>query len=109
MVLYEIGNSHRQIYTDGRTLPREVNLPAYLGYSVGRWERDTFVVDTAGFNDKQPLDALGHPHSEQLRITERILRRDYGHLDVEMNLHRSGLLHTSLHHSRAAHAAGRSG
>ncbi len=57
--LYEIGNSHRQIYTDGRALPREVNLPAYLGYSVGRWDRDTFVVETTGFNDKQPLDALG--------------------------------------------------
>jgi hypothetical protein len=86
LVLYEVGNSHRQIYTDGRALPREVNLPAYLGYSVGRWERDTFVVDTTGFNDKQPLDALGHPHSEQLRITERFRRRDYGHLDVEMTL-----------------------
>lgn len=82
--LYEIGNSHRQIYTDGRALPREVNLPAYLGYSVGRWDRDTFVVETTGFNDKQPLDALGHQHSEQLRITEHFLRRDYGHLDVEM-------------------------
>jgi len=84
LVLYEVGNSHRQIYSDGRALPREVNLPSYLGYSVGRWDRDTFIVETSGFNDKQALDAMGHPRSEQLKITERFRRRDYGHLDVEM-------------------------
>jgi len=84
MVLYEVGGNYRQIYTDGRTLPAEINLPAYLGYSVGRWDRDTFVVETAGFNDKTPLDAIGHPHSDQLRVVERFRRRDFGHLDVEM-------------------------
>src|SRR5262245_63518267 len=56
----------QKIYTDGRTLPAEYNLPAYLGYSVGRWERDTFVVETRGFNDQTVLDALGHAHSDQL-------------------------------------------
>lgn len=84
MVLYEVDNLHRQIFTDGRTLPKEVNLPAYLGYSVGHWERDTFVVETAGFNDKTRLDTMGHRHSEALRVTERFHRRDFGHLDVEM-------------------------
>jgi len=84
MVVYEAGGDHRQIFTDGRTLPREFDLPAYYGYSVGRWERDTFVVETAGFNDKTPLDAMGHPHSDQLRVVERFRRRDFGHLDVEM-------------------------
>ena len=84
MVLYEVGGNFRQIYTDGRRLPAEVNLPAYFGYSVGRWERDTFVVETTGFNDKTPLVDLGHPHSEQLRVVERFRRRDFGHLDVEM-------------------------
>jgi hypothetical protein len=84
MVLYEVGGDHRQIFTDGRTLPREFNLPAYYGYSVGRWERDMFVVETAGFNDKTPLDAIGHPHSDQLRVIERFRRRDFGHLDLEM-------------------------
>jgi hypothetical protein len=84
MVLYEVDNLHRQIYTDGRMLPKEFDYPAYLGYSVGRWERDVFVVETAGFNDKTPLDAMGHPHSEALRVTERYRRRDFGHLDVEM-------------------------
>jgi hypothetical protein len=84
LVLYEVGGNFRQIYTDGRKLPTETNLPAYFGYSVGRWERDTFVVETAGFNEKAPLDAFGHPHSDQLRITERFRRRDFGHLDTEM-------------------------
>ena len=84
MILYEVDNLHRQIFTDGRKLPKEFDLPAFLGYSVGHWERDVFVVETGGFNDKTPLDGFGHPHSEALRITERIRRRDFGHLDVEM-------------------------
>ena len=84
MILYEAGNSHRQVYTDGRALPKEFDLPAWLGYSVGHWEGDTLVVETAGFNDKAPLDAMGHPHSEALRVIERYRRRDFGHLDIEM-------------------------
>jgi len=84
LILYEVQNLRRQIYTDGRTLPKEVNLPDYMGYSVGSWDHDTFVVETAGFNDKTTLDAAGHPHGEGLHITERFLRRDFGHLDVEM-------------------------
>jgi hypothetical protein len=84
-VLYEVNNLHRQIFTDGRGLPKEFELPAYLGYSAGHWESDVLVVETAGFNDKTPLDAMGHPHSEALRITERFHRRDFGHMDVEMS------------------------
>jgi len=84
IMLYEVGNVHRQIYTDGRELPREFDLPAFLGYSIGRWEGDTLVVETAGFNDKTALDLMGHPHSEALRVTERYHRRDFGHMDVEM-------------------------
>ena len=83
-VLYEAGYLHRQIFTDGRTLPKEFDLPAYMGYSVGHWERDIFVVETAGFNDKTALDGNGHPHSEALRVTERFHRRDFGHMDMEM-------------------------
>jgi len=84
MVMYEAGGSFRQIYTDGRKLPTEFNLPAYYGYSVGHWEQDTFVVETSGFNDKTPLDVMGHAHSNQLRVIERFRRRDFGRLDVEM-------------------------
>ena len=84
MLLYEVGNLHRQIFTDGRKLPDEFALPAYMGYSVGRWEKDTFVVETAGFNDRTVLDGMGHPHSESLRVVERFRRRDFGHLDYEL-------------------------
>ena len=84
IILYEAGNLHRQIFTEGRKLPEDFDLPAFLGYSVGRWEGDTFVVQTAGFNDNTALDGMGHPHSEALRITERFRRRDFGHLDWEM-------------------------
>ena len=84
MILYEVGNLHRQIFTDGRALPKEFDLPAFLGYSVGHWEGNSFVVETAGFNDKTSLDGMGHPHSDALHLTERFHRRDFGHLDVEM-------------------------
>jgi hypothetical protein len=84
MVLYEAGNLHRQIYTDGRALPKEVNFPAYSGYSIGRWERDVFVVETAGFNDRAALDIIGHPRSEEMRVAERFRRIDFGHMDMEV-------------------------
>jgi hypothetical protein len=86
VILYESDGTHRQIYTDGRGLPKEFAQPAWLGYSVGHWERDTLVVETAGFNDKTWLDLSAHPHSEALRIVERYRRRDFGHMDVEMTL-----------------------
>jgi len=84
IVLYEAGSLHRQIFSDGRAFPTEFDLPAFLGYSVGRWEGDVFVVETRGFNDKTPLDAMGHPHGEALHVTERFRRVDFGHMDVEM-------------------------
>jgi hypothetical protein len=84
VILLEVDGTHRQIYTDGRELPKEVAQPSWLGYSVGKWEGDTLVMETAGFNDKTWLDAIGHPHSEALRLVERYRRRDFGHMDVEM-------------------------
>jgi hypothetical protein len=84
VILYESDGTHRQIYTDGRALPAAFEQPAWLGYSAGRWEQDTLVVESAGFNDKTWLDLSGHPHSEALRIEERYHRRDFGHLDVVM-------------------------
>jgi hypothetical protein len=85
VVLYELDNTHRQIYTDGRKLPADPN-PAWLGYSVGHWEGDTFVVDSAGFNDKARLDGFGHPRSEALRLQERFHRRDFGHMDLQITV-----------------------
>ena len=84
MILYEAGNFYRQIHTDGRTLPKEFDLPAFNGYSAGHWEGDTLIVETGGFNDKTRLDGMGHPHSDALRVVERYRRRDFGHLDYEI-------------------------
>lgn len=84
LILYEVDNLRRQIFTDGRDFPKEFGFPAYLGYSIGRWEGDTFVVESRGFNDRTPLDAMGHPRSEDMHVTERFHRRDFGHLDSEM-------------------------
>jgi hypothetical protein len=84
IVMYEAGSMHRQIYNDGRSLPATYEFPAFLGYSVGRWDGDVFVVETAGFNGRAQLDILGHPSSEALKVTERFRRRDYGHLDMEV-------------------------
>ena len=84
-ILYEIDGTFRQIYTDGRKLPVDPQ-PAWIGYSVGRWEGDTLVVDAAGFNDKSWLDMAGHPHSEALHVQERFHRRDFGHMDLEATI-----------------------
>jgi hypothetical protein len=84
MIIYEAGNVYRQIHTDGRKLPAEFNLPSFYGYSTGHWEGDTLVVESAGFNDKIPLDGMGHPRSESLRTIERFRRRDFGHLDYQI-------------------------
>jgi hypothetical protein len=79
----EIGSPLRQIYTDGRALPKDPE-PTYMGYSTGKWEGDTLVVETAGFRDGW-LDGFGHARSEQMRITERYHRRNFGHMDVEFS------------------------
>jgi hypothetical protein len=86
LILYESPNSpHRTVFTDGRDLPKDPN-PTWLGYSIGRWEGDTLVVTTAGFSDKAWLDSAGHPVTDSLRITERLRRRDFGHMDLEMTI-----------------------
>jgi hypothetical protein len=86
VILYESPNSpHRTVFTDGRELPKNPD-PTWLGYSIGRWEGDTLVITTAGFNDSGWLDSAGHPQTESLRITERLRRRDFGHMDFEMTI-----------------------
>jgi hypothetical protein len=60
MILYELDGLHRQIFVDGRAFPTTFEFPAYLGYSIGRWEGDTFIVETRGFNERTPIDAMGH-------------------------------------------------
>ena len=85
VMLYEAIQSYRQIFTDGRALPRDPS-PAWLGYSVGRWDGDAFVVNTIGFNDNVWLDNAGRPATEQLRVTERFIRRDFGRMDIEITI-----------------------
>ena len=84
-ILYEVETTFRQVFTDGRKLPVDPS-PSWMGYSVGRWEGDTLVVDTIGFNDRSWLDGRGHAHSEELRVEERFQRRDFGHMDVGITL-----------------------
>jgi hypothetical protein len=85
VVLYEMDNAHRQIYTDGRKLPVDPQ-PTWGGYSVGRWEGDTLVVDAAGFNERTLLDTSGHPHGERMHLQERFHRRDVGHMDLTVTV-----------------------
>jgi hypothetical protein len=85
VVLYEEFNHYRQIFTDGRGFPPETS-PSWYGYSIGKWEGDTFVAETIGFNDKSWLDDPGHPHSEEMRVTERFQRPDFGHLKIQITI-----------------------
>jgi hypothetical protein len=88
VLLYEtsVGLMFRQVFTDGRPLP-EVTEPTWLGYSVGRWEGETFLVDSAGFRDGGWLDTRkAHPHSSAMRLTERFRRVDFGHLELSMTI-----------------------
>ncbi len=73
----------RTIWTDGRALPKNPD-PSYLGYSVGKWEGDTFVVDTIGFNDIPWVDSYGNPRSEQMHLTERYRRLNRDTLEMQI-------------------------
>lgn len=83
--LYESRTIYRQIFTDGRSLPDDPN-PTWQGYSVGHWDGDMLVVETAGFNGKTWLDMTGHPATEALHLTERFTRRDIGHMDLQYTI-----------------------
>jgi hypothetical protein len=85
VILYEAFGQFRQVYLDGRALPKDPN-PTWLGYSVGHWDGDTLVVETTGFNGKTWLDQAGHPTTDALHVTERYRRRDFGHLDIQVTI-----------------------
>jgi hypothetical protein len=84
IMLYE-GARHREIFMDGRPLPKDPE-PSWYGYSVGRWEGDDLVIESNGFNGKPWLDINGHPSTEALRVTERYHRIDFGHLSLEITI-----------------------
>ena len=82
---FEFDHLLREIWTDGRGHPSDWN-PTYMGHSIGKWEGDTFVVDTIGFNDKTWLDRLGHRHSEDLHVIERFRRVDHDTLQDDITM-----------------------
>jgi len=88
VLLYETSanSTFRQVFLDGRPLPTDPQ-PTWLGYSIGRWEGDTLVVDTTGFNGLAWVDTVkGHPQTEQAHVTERFTRRDFGHLEIDITI-----------------------
>jgi hypothetical protein len=89
VIIYEAFDQFRQIFMDGRPLPKDPN-PQWFGYSVGHWDGDTLVVESSGFNGKAWLDQVGHPSTESLRVTERFHRRDLGHMDITSTVNDPG-------------------
>jgi hypothetical protein len=85
LVLHESRTIYRQIFTDGRPLPKNPQ-PTWMGYSIGHWDKDTFVVETIGQNGKTWLDMRGLPGTEALRVTERFSRPKIGHMDIEVTI-----------------------
>ncbi|HTB17080.1 MAG TPA: hypothetical protein VK708_03145, partial [Bryobacteraceae bacterium] len=69
----------------GRELERDVN-PTWMGYSTGKWDGDTLVVDSRGFNGKAWLDQLGKPSTQALHVIERFRRKDFGHMDIQITI-----------------------
>jgi hypothetical protein len=85
VVIFEAFNLWRQIFTDGRELMADPN-PTWLGYSTGKWDGETFVVETKGFNGKAWLDQSGKPTTDALRVIERFRRKDFGHMEVQITI-----------------------
>jgi hypothetical protein len=86
VILYESRTMFRQIFLDAQHTLATDPQPTWMGYSTGRWDGDTLVVETTGFNGKTWLDDAGHPQSERARVRERIRRRDFSHLIVEITI-----------------------
>ncbi len=84
-ILNEQSVWYRQIMTDGRPLPVDP-LPTWNGYSVGKWDGDTLVVESNGFRDDLWLDANGSPMTSAAKITERFRRPDFGHLEIAITV-----------------------
>ena len=85
IILYESRTIFRQIFTDGRAFPKDMQ-PAWQGYSIGRWDGDTFVVETIGLKDDTWLDLFGTPATGALHVTERFHRLDFGHMDLDITM-----------------------
>src|SRR5262252_3191740 len=83
--LYESRTIYRQVFTDGRPLPKDAQ-PTWMGYSIGHWEGDTFIVETIGQNGKTWLDMRGLPGTESLRVIERYTRPTIGKINIDVTI-----------------------
>jgi hypothetical protein len=83
LMFFEEQHIWREIWTDGRPLPKDPD-PSWLGYSVGRWEGDTLVVETVGFNDKEWVDLYGNPRTSTTHLTERYRRLNHDTLEQQI-------------------------
>lgn len=86
VLLYEWMHNFRTIPTDAKAKHVEEAPPQYLGDAIGRWDGDTLVIETIGFNDETWLDDFGHQHSEALKVTERLTRTAYDQLQYEFTI-----------------------
>jgi len=87
VAIFETAPTYRKVYLDGRIHPKDLN-PSWMGHSIGRWQGDTLVIDTVGFNDKSWIGLS--PHTEMLHVTERYRRPDKGHLEVNVTIEDPG-------------------
>lgn len=86
VILYETRTTFRQIFLDSNHTLTQDPQPTWMGYSRGRWDGDALIVETTGFNDKTWLDDTGHPHTEQMKVTERFRRPSFGQLLVDITI-----------------------
>jgi hypothetical protein len=86
VIMYEVNYGLRQIFTDGRPSPTDDPQPWWEGYSVGKWDGDTLVVETTGFRGDGWLDVQGSPFTESLKLTERFRRVNYGRLEIDLTI-----------------------
>jgi hypothetical protein len=86
VILSERDASYRQIFTDGRPLPVEIDLPSANGFSTGKWDGDTLVVQTTGFRDGLWLDRSGSPMTDAAKMTERFRRVNYGKMEIDLTV-----------------------
>jgi len=85
LMRFEFDHILREIWMDGRSHPNDLP-PTYMGHSIGKWEGQTLIVDTTGFNDKTWLDRVGHRHSEDLHVIERFRRVDHDTLQDDITV-----------------------
>jgi hypothetical protein len=84
-LLFEQNTWFNVVYMDGRPHPKDLD-PTWFGHSIGKWSDDTLVIDTVGFNGKTRLDTVGHPHSDQMHVTQRLTPVDADHITYEVTV-----------------------